>query len=163
MANYLGSRLSRLVRRRAYLAGDITKLEEQIADLQCELAAAEQAVANAWAELATLDSEIEAEPGLEVNDIRAIRAIPRATGGKHGEFVRELVRLLRDADGPVDMEDLVAQMASRFSVPISTGVERKRFGGLVRRATNKLRKKSAVVRLPAEPGKTTGVWRWIAD
>lgn len=163
MANYLGPKLSRLVRRRAYLAGEIVGREKRVAELRSRLTAEEKAVQDAKDHLQALDVEIERESALDVADIRPIRATPRTMDGKHGQFVRELIRLLKEANGPVDMENLVEPMALRFSIPFSTGEERKRAGYLVRRRLNKLREYGAVHRLPTVPGRRTGVWRWIAD
>lgn len=163
MANYLGTKLSRLVRRRAYLGGDIIRLDARVVELRNSLAAAEKAAQDAKEELQALDGEIETLSEIDVTDIRAIRATPRTTEGRHGQFVRELVRVLREADSPVDTEDLVAHMASTFSVPISTREQRKCAEDMVRRRLNELREDSAVIRLPSAPGKRTGIWRWIAD
>lgn len=163
MANYLGRTLSRLVRRRAYLAGNIFKLEEQAEEVRRALAAAERVVLDARQDLATLDAEIEAESGIHGEDIRPIRHVPRGTIGQHGTFLPALVEILKETGGPIDMRDLVGQMALRFSVTLSTAAERDRFGSIVRRAMNKLRLKEAVVRLPAARGEKAGVWCWIDD
>lgn len=145
------------------MAGDILRFERHAIQLRSDLEAAERVVRDAKEELRGLDGEIDALSTIDVQDIRPIRATPRTTGSGHGEFVRELIRVLRAADGPVDMADLVREMASKFGVPFSTPEERRRAAYMVRRRLNELREKSAVVRLPTETGRRTGVWRWIAD
>jgi hypothetical protein len=161
VGNILGSKVNRLVRRRAYLGGEIVVLESRAQERLAAYQQAEEALNRAREEILALDAEIQVLSTINVADIRPIRATPRRIPDAHGHFVRELIRVLKEANRPVDMAELVPHMATTFSLPFSTRAERARMGEMVRRRLNEYREKGAVERLPSVSERGTGVWRWI--
>lgn len=160
MANRLGTNLSRLIRERAYLSGTLPALEVRVSTLRADLKAANAALLAASSRMAELDAAIGALSAIDPVDIRPIRSTPRVMRGVHGEFRRELLRVLKEADGAVGMRDLVRHMATTFCLPMGTPADRERAGYLVRRPLNVFRSKGAVRRLPEHPDTGEACWIW---
>lgn len=160
MANHIGTRLSRLIRERAYTAGALPEIDKQVKTIKAELSAARKKAKAARARLEYLDQEITRLSAIEPVDIRAIRATPRIMKGKHGDFGRELIRILKEEGGVLEMRQMVKHMAATFGFPMNTADERERVGYLVRRRLNVFREKGAVERVPTEASNAPGLWRW---
>lgn len=164
MGNPWGTKLSRLIRERAYVSGAIEPLQQEITDIESALASAKAKHAEHLARLQHLDEQIIQLSTINPQeDIRPIRKLARVTQGEYGSFRRELVRLLKEADGPVSVGYLVDRMANMFHLPLETAADRKHSMDLVRKPLNIFRRRGAVERLPTRPGERQGVWRWRYD
>jgi hypothetical protein len=161
MGNLLGTKLSRLIRERAYVSGALPGLQERVSDLRADLKAANAAFKASSVRLAELDAAIGALSVIDPVGIRPIQGIQRVMSGKHGEFRRELIRVLKEAEGAIGMRTLVRHMAAEFSLPMETRRDMRRAGYLVRRPLNIFRVKGAVRRLPDHPDTGEAYWMWI--
>jgi hypothetical protein len=161
MGNVLGTKLSRLIRERAYLSGALPGLQDRVSDLRADLKAANAAFKAGSARLAELDAAIGSLSVIDPAVIRPIQGIQRVMSGKHGEFRRELIRVLKEAEGAVGMRTLVRHMSAAFSLPMETSRDMRRAGDLVRRPLNIFRAKGAVKRLPDHIDTGEAYWMWI--
>lgn len=161
MGNRLGAKLSRLIRERAYLSGTLPGLQERVNILRADLKAANAALKVGSARLEELDAAIGVLSAIDPAGIRPIHSTPRVMSGEHGEFRRELIRVLKDAEGVVGMRALLRHMAATFSLPLETPTDRTRAGYLVRRPLNHFRMMGAVKRLPNHPDTGEACWMWI--
>ncbi|MEQ1706557.1 MAG: hypothetical protein ABL867_11395 [Rickettsiales bacterium] len=160
MANHVGTRLSRLIKERAYAAGRCTQINSKLLELKKGVAQCSKDLKLAKAKVAELDRMIASASAIDPADIKPIRFTPRQPDSKHGAFRRELIRILTEAGGPVKVSDLIAHMAATFNLPMSTGAERERASGLVRRPLNVFKTKGAVMRMPSHPETLESVWCW---
>lgn len=81
--------------------------------------------------------------------------------GAHGEFRKELIRLLKEADGPVYTDTLVVFLATEFKLPMTSQDDRTRARSLVRRPLQIFARNGAVKRLPSQADKLCGLWQWM--
>lgn len=163
MGNPWGAKLSRLIRERAYVSGAIEPLQREIADVEFKLVAAKATYAEHLSRLTHLDEQIAYHSSINPEEIRPIRKLARVTQGEYGSFRRELIRLLKEADGPVAIGYLVDRMADMFHLPLETAADRKHSMDLVRKPLNIFRRRGAVERLPNVPEERQGRWRWRYD
>lgn len=155
--------MSRLVRERAYLSGSLPAIETEVADLRAKLKAARATLKAATDRIQVIDTSIGQLSVIQPSDIRSIRRTPRREGSKHGEFRRELIRVLKEASGPVWTGDLVRHMADAFDLPMDTVEDRDRASYLVRRPLYVFKNKGAVERIPTGTPSSEGLWRWCGD
>lgn len=160
MANHVGTKLSRLIKERAYTAGHCALLRSSRDKLQEALSRLDQEIQQIEAKIAELDDKITAISAIDTAHIKAIRSTPRHLEGKYGEFRCELVRILKEAGGPVNSGALLQHMVAAFNLPMSTPQERNRSRELVRRPLNVFKTKGAVIRLPSTPDSLEGVRCW---
>lgn len=160
MANHVGTKLSRLIKQRAYTAGHRDLLCANRVKLQDELARLNQEIQRDEAMIADLDGKITAISAINTSYIKPIRSTPRRQEGRHGEFRRELVRILKEAGGPVNSGAILQHMVKAFNLPMSSAKERNRARELVRRPLNVFKGKGAVIRLPSTPDSLEGVCCW---
>lgn len=132
MANYLGSRVSRLVRFVAYGQGELDRLDQQDQALQASMADLRQqrrALKRQRDDLLTRLDVVKLEIGLlsnlDTNQIRAIHAQERRIIAPRGDISRALIDLLRVAKDPVPTSVLVKTLAGMFNVPMGTLQERE--------------------------------------
>lgn len=163
MANYVGTKLSRLIKERAYRSGDLNSLQKEADELSARLKKARGTIRQQAKAIAKLDEQIETLSAIDPNDIRAIRATPRSLTTPHGAFRRELVDFLKKQRGPVKMDAIVDHMVKHFDMPMAPPDERLRTFQRVRRPLNVFKQKGAVKRLPSCPETGQGIWMWIAD
>lgn len=168
MANYIGAKLSRLIKQRAYDSGEVERLSEievkltaVISKARAGLRAAKNNSQALQERIRRTDEEIQLLSVMNPVEIRKIRAMPRKMNGKHGDFRRELIKVLKNAGGALNIGEMVAYMAKRFDIPMVTTQDRVRARYLVRRQLNIFKKRGAVERLPSLPENNHGVWRWI--
>lgn len=169
MANYIGAKLSRFIQQRAYVAGEIERLDKLEVELSAiiskarkDMRVAKQAALVFRERVCCLDEQIQQLSAIDPSDIRSIRSMPRKTAGEYGDFRRELIRLMKESGGALTMSEMVGHMAKLFKMPLITSEDRVRATYLVRRPLNHFRQLGAVERLPSLPGTIEGVWRWIA-
>jgi hypothetical protein len=124
MGNILGARLSRLVKENAYSKGKVASLGVEIASNQLEIKAMRKSLKTAQESVLRTERLIAHLSGIDVAQIRPIQSMPRVMQGKHGEFRREIVRLLKEANGPVRTSELMRVLIAEFQLPISTVEER---------------------------------------
>ena len=124
MANYVGIRLSRLIKERAYTAGRCTQLNSKLSELKKEAAQCSKDLKRSEARVVELDRMIATASTIDPADIKSIRSTPRQSDGKHGSFRKELIRVLKEAGGPVKVSDLITHMVATFNLPMSTSSER---------------------------------------
>lgn len=160
MANYVGIRLSRLIKERAYTAGRCTQLNSKLSELKKEAAQCSKDLKRSKAKVVELDRMIATASTIDPADIKPIRSTPRQPDNKHGAYRRELIRILKEAGGPVKASDLVTHMVATFNLPMSTKEERTRARDSVRRPLNVFKTHGAVIRMPSHPETLEGVWCW---
>lgn len=158
--NRVGTPLSRLIKARAYLAGNRLTLEKRIETLKAELAAAKRELKAMLVEASRLETQIIELSGIDPADIRPIRALSRASDPKYGQFRGALIELLKGANGPITTDALLTQLAKRLQLSLATAADRKRAYSLVRRPLAKFAKRGAVIRLPSAKGERHGTWLW---
>jgi hypothetical protein len=163
MANHIGTRLSRLIKERAYTAGHCVLLRSRLDKLKKEASLCAKEIKLASAMIAKLDQKITSASAIDTSQIRSIRPTPRSPNSQHGAFRRELVRVLKKAGGPVQIGELVKHMAEVFDLPMDTQDERVSARDAVRRPLNLFRLKGAVIRLPSRPGSQEGMWCWAEN
>jgi hypothetical protein len=160
MANHVGPKVSRLIKERAYTAGHCALLRSRRVRLQEELSRLDQELLQVETRIVELDGKITAASAIDTSHIKPIRSTPRRQEARHGAFRRELVRILKEAGGPVSSGALLQHMVAVFNLPMSTTKERNRSRELVRRPLNVFKAKGAVVRLPSTPDTLEGIWCW---
>jgi hypothetical protein len=160
MANYLGPKLSRLIRERAYLSGTLLILQKEFDLIKLQLEAKATSASNASERLNELDKQIIELSAIEPLEIRAIRLTPRVMHGSHGSFRRELVWILQNTDEPISTGPLVQYMAEMFSLSLDTHQQRTCAREKIRGPLNILKKRGVVTRLPSLEGSTQGRWQW---
>lgn len=169
MANYLGVPLARLIRQRAYQAGEINKvgerlevLLENVQEIQRELELKQARKALLEERLQETDRQIEAFANyLDVNDIRSIRPMPRSGQFQHGELTRFLVELLKSAEKPIPTSLIVQTAASYFGFSMATAEERDQSWRRIKQPLKIMSRKGAVKRLHDRDKNFEGAWLWI--
>jgi len=163
MANYVGLKLSRLIKERAYLAGSLPSTQNEVEDLRANLKAKESELTQRTDRLADLDKQIAELSAIDPNDIRPIKATPRKMIGAHGSFRQELIRLLKSYDEPVPTGELTEYMAEKFGFQTNTAKEVIAANDAVRRPLNLFRSRGVVERYPSLDGSLQGRWLWVGD
>ena len=136
MANLIGSKLSKIIKARAYLSGSLPVIQKQIEELQFRLNSKFNKLNQGLKQLKELDIKIAELSAINVEEIRPIKAMPRKMVGAHGSFRRELVRVLQTYHEPVATGVLVKHMAEKFGLPLETHKERVAVRDAVRRPLN---------------------------
>lgn len=95
MANYLGAPLSRLIRERAYLTGEIGTNSNQIKEAEALLSQLTLAQEKCQSKLQDVDQLIVKLSEIDPDDIRSIRKNERIIIGEHGSFRKELIRFMK--------------------------------------------------------------------
>jgi hypothetical protein len=155
MANYLGVPLARLIRQRAYQAGEISRVGERVGVLlenvqriQRELEIEQARKASLESRLQETDRKIESfATYLDVNDIRSIRPTPRSGQFQHGDLTRFLVDLLKSTEKPIPTSLIVQTAASYFGFAMTTAEERDQSSRRVKQPLKVMSRKGAVKRL----------------
>lgn len=174
MANHIGTKLSRLIRERSYLSGEIERLEEAAQDLQREIEALRAKRKTKVVELkrvrlrlVEVDDFIRADaPNIDPNDINVVRRTPRQSTGAHGTLVGAVVALLRSNLDAVSTIEVAEKLAPEFGLPWTTAKGRDYTLSRVRRILNNLKERKAVARASAATGEhnqPVARWRWAGD
>jgi hypothetical protein len=162
MARYISLDLARLIRDRAYTSGEIEKAARKAQALRSELAIVEAQHAQAKAELADIDARLKDYPSIKPARIRVIKGRPRRLKLTHGAFTREMVRYLREANGPVSTYELRIHLSEVFGIQEGTTLaEREWFRKKVARRLRHIADKGALQRLHNPDANDIGVWVWI--
>lgn len=161
MANYVGLKLSRLIKERAYLSGSLSSTQKEVDDLRSKLKTKENELAQKTDRIAEVDKLIAEQSAIDTADIRAIRSMPRKMNGEHGGLTRELIAALKIVDKPVASGVLVEYLAEMFGYPMDTPQQRAKTRKYIRGPLNLLRKRGVVVRHPSLDGSRQGRWQWI--
>lgn len=163
MGNRLGNKLNRLIKQRAYLSGEISVLESEADVIKAQADAKARELTDANAKLAEIDGLITELSSINPDDIKVIRQKRRRVKGVHGGLMLELIRMLKEADGPLDTRAMVSQIVKKFSFPMSNAAERRSARASVNGPLNKLKKFGVVVRHPSSPDSAAGRWEWVSD
>ena len=163
MANHVGTKLSRLIKERAYLTGSLPELDGQIAELKLQIRKSKAMAKEARQRIEQVDWQIQALSAIDTTQIRAIRRTPRRLQAKHGAFVGELIQILREDPLPVRTEDIVAHMVQVFNMPQSTPHEREHTRKRITRCLRNLVSKGAVKRLHDPRQTISGLWCWTGS
>jgi hypothetical protein len=161
MGNILGVRVSRLVKENAYSKGKVANLEREIAAQKAALEALHKQLRAAQESVLRTEKLIAQVSAIDVETIRPIQSTPRVIQGKHGEFRREIVRLLKEAKGPVRTSELMRVLTVEFQIPRSTVEERVKAREKIRGPLHIMQKKGVIRRLPSPDAQGYGVWEWI--
>jgi hypothetical protein len=157
----LGVRVSRLVKENAYSKGKVASLEREIAAQQSLLETMHNQLRAAQESVLRTEKLIAQVSSIDVATIRSIQSTPRVIEGKHGDFRREIVRLLKEAKGPVRTSELMRILKVEFQIPFSTTAERQRAREKIRGPLHIMQKKGVIKRLPSPDAQGYGVWEWI--
>ena len=174
MANHISLRLSRLIRQRSYLSGEVVRAHQRVMDLTEEVAAARAKLHQAQQELANLqqwrvdlDKTIRKEaPSIDPSYIQTVQETPRQTEREHGALIETVVAYLRASSNGVTTYEVARCIAPQFGLPWETSAEKSETVSRVRRIFNNLKKRGALKRLPStqrHKGQELGLWVWIAD
>ena len=174
MANHVSLRLSRLIRQRSYLSGEVVRAHQRVMDLTEEVAAARARLHQAQQELANLqqwrvdlDKTIRKEaPSIDPSYIQTVQETPRKTVREHGALIETVVAYLRASSNGVTTYEVARCIAPQFGLPWETSAEQSETVSRVRRIFNNLKKRGALKRLPStqrHKGQELGLWVWIAD
>lgn len=168
MGNHLGLQLSRLVRSRAYRAGDLERLKQEERDAREALKAATRSLRFAQrkqraveSEIQALDVEIERRALLDISLIRSIKMTPRQGPFRHGELTASIVQLLKEAAGPATSRQVILALVEALNLPYASPAERE---ATRRRIVEKLRvlaRRGAVTRLHDPTRSIEGIWLWV--
>ncbi len=164
MANHLSIRLNRLVRKRAYLSGEIVRSQAEIDRSKALIKKLRSRKARLLNSLAQTDAQIEYSSGLEVAEIRAIRYTPRQNGQRRGSLINAIIEVLQAENRPILTVELIDALSPNFGWHKNTTEANVKSLWAVRRPLNVLKKKGVVERLPGNriaSGRTCAVWRWI--
>ncbi len=107
MANHLSIRLNRLVRKRAYLSGEIVRSQAEIDRSKALIKKLRSRKARLLNSLAQTDAQIEYSSGLEVAEIRAIRYTPRQNGQRRGSLINAIIEVLQAENRPILTVELI--------------------------------------------------------
>lgn len=163
MANTLGSRLSRLVRERAYISGSISSLKKDIVQAEANLCAMTRRLDLVLQRLADVDEQIAALSAIDVSGIAAIRPTPRLGQKEYGSIRRTIIDLMKRGQ-PISTAELIQLMTPIFEWNLSTRSGREYAIDAVREPLRRFKNKGVVERLPdqiTQTGRRCGVWRWI--
>ncbi len=163
MANLIGSRLSRLVRERAYISGSISNLKKDVEQAEANLSAKMRRLDLVLQRLVEVDQQITALSDIDVSEIAAIRPTPRVGKREHGALRRTIIDVM-SSGRPMRSVDLISLMAPIFEWDLSTLEGRKYASNAVCDPLYRFKDRGIVERLPdarSDTGRPCGVWRWI--
>jgi hypothetical protein len=175
MANHVGTKLSRLIRERSYLSGELARLRDSEQAILAEIEAATARLTGlrdvdmrkAQERLDEIDGLIHVEaPAIDPNDINVVRRVLRKSSAKHGALIAAVVENLRSSPDGISTHEMAGRIAPQFALPWTTREAKSDTISRVRRMLNNLKAKGAVQRLPGEMsvnGQEIARWRWIAD
>lgn len=165
MANLIGSRLSRLVRERAYISGSISNLKKDVEQAEANLSAKMRRLDLVLQRLVEVDQQITALSDIDVSEIAAIRPTPRVGKREHGALRRTIIDVMSNGR-PMRTVDLITLMAPIFEWDLSTLKGRKYASNAVCDPLYRFKARGLVERLPdvrSDTGQLCGVWRWIGS
>jgi len=173
VASTISNHLARLIRARAYLSGEISRNEQKAADLNQELAALrerqlalQKEIEDQQSQRVAIDATIRKEaPSIDPNDIQSRKLTPRRVPGRHGDFIKLMITLLKDSPG-ISTIEMAKLLAPDFETPEGTPEGWEALRRRVKNVMNVLRDKGAVARLPSKPSPTghkVACWKWIGD
>lgn len=160
MARGISNALARVIRERAYFAGELAKADREVAAASTALKAAKAARRKIASKVAKLDAEIE-ESKLDPTEIRAIEKKPRVRVVQHGSFTAKLVELVRDAEGAITTGQIIAYMVSHLGLQYGTPAERDKTRRCIVERLRVLARKGAIKRLHETTDNQEGVWLWV--
>ena len=160
MARGIGNELVRVIRERAYLAGELAKADREIALIRDSLKAAKSVQREIAKKIVRLDEEVERSK-LNPSEIRPIQGKPRVRVFRHGTFTSKLVDLVRDADGAIATGYIITCMVDSQGLPYSTPDERDKTRRSIVERLRVLARKGAIKRLHDTSNNQEGVWLWI--
>ncbi len=164
MANLLGNRLNRLVRERAYLSGELPRLNEAVRKAQAQLEKEMASLNQMLVRIDDVDQSIRQLSGVDPTCIASIRATPRSGLGQFGDVRKTLIDILKQKDGPITTVEIIQRMAPVFGWDLTTTNGRQFARESVRRPLQIFQKRNAVERLPSHltaNQRNCGVWRWV--
>ena len=164
MANYLGNRLCRLIRERAYLSGELPRLEAAVKKAQAQLEKETACLNQMLARIGDVDQSIHQLSCVDPTCITSIRATPRRGLGKFGDVRKALIDILKQKNGPITTVEIIQRMAPVFGWDLTTANGRLFARESVRRPLQIFQKRNAVERLPSHltaNQRNCGVWRWV--
>lgn len=160
MARGISNALARVIRERAYFAGELAKADREVAAASNVLKAAKAARKKIASKVSKLDAEIE-QSNLDPTEIRAIQEKPRVRVTRHGTFTAKLVQLVRDAECAITTGQIIALMISHFALSYGTPDERDKTRRCIVERLRVLARKGAIKRLHDTSDNQEGVWLWV--
>ncbi len=162
MARAISLKLARLIRERAYAAGELKKAARKAKALRLALEDAEAERMRAAAALQEIDVKLDKYPSIKPVLIRSIEAHPRRVELTHGAFTRELIRFLRTAQRPVTTQEIIEYQLRVFDLRKgNTAQEREWFRNKTSKRLRVMSEKGAIQRLHKRGDNKLGLWLWI--
>ena len=164
MTNLIGNRVSRLVRERAYLSGELLRLEQAVRDAQERLDAQKVCLNRMLARIEDVDRSIRQFSGIDPTCIASIRATPKTGLGQFGDLRRTLVDILKEKKSPITTVEIIQRIGPVMGWDLATAHGRKKAREAVRKPLQIFKDRMVVERLPSHETahrRNCGVWRWI--
>ena len=174
MPHNISLRLTRLIRERSYLSGEVVRGHQRVMDLIEEVGQARARLHQAEQELGSLkrrreqlDRLIRQEaPSIDPTNIQTVQETPRTTKQEHGALITTVIENLRSSPQGISTFEMTQRIAPQFGLPWSTAAEQRDSMSRARRILNRLKTQGAVKRLPSTErrnGQKLARWLWIAD
>ena len=162
MARAISLDLARLIRERAYAAGELKKAAKKAKALRLALEVAEAERMRAAASLLKIDVKLGKYPSIKPVLIRSIEAHPRIVELTHGAFTRELIRFLRTVQRPVSTQEIMEYQLRVFNLREGDTVqERDWFRRKTCRRLRVFASKGVLQRLHELDEGKLGLWLWV--
>lgn len=172
MPKRVSNRLSRLIRERSYLSGEIVRAHDRIIDLTKAMGELRTQLFEVKADLekrearkAELDRLIrQGSSAIDPTEINTVKKTPRTTYRPRGELVGAVIENLRASPDGISTVEMTDRIAPQFGMPWGTPKERDQALERVRRILNQLKEKGAAERFRSAitpHGQRVGIWRWV--
>lgn len=122
--------------------------------------AAEHDLQETRTQLDVLDKRISNLSAINAADIRPIQHFPKSGLFKHGEMSREIVRLLKKSQEPIQTPVLVMLVSAALGLPTESSADWAITRRRVLKQLQAYARKGAVQRMHDPKATEIGAWRW---
>ena len=161
MANH-HPKLAALAKSISYRKGELASLEKREDELLQALEAVRREKGDVEQGIQQLNALIEAFE-IDPDEVRGIRATPRKSGSAHGAFRGTLVKILKEAGGPITTATILDVLRelndSRINLPESTRDALDKIGRDIRAISTY----GVVIRHDSGARGQPATWRWIGQ
>lgn len=161
MANH-HPKLASLAKALAYRKGDFASLEKREDELVHALEEVRRKKGEAEQGIQQLSALIEAFK-LDPADVRHIRTTPRKTGSVHGLFRGTLVKILKEARGPITTAKILEAVRERNDTRINLPLSQRDALRKISRDIRTMRSFGVVVRYDSGSGNQPATWLWVGE
>ena len=154
--------IAKIARELAYKKGEINRLASLEATLIVELAEVRAQKLSAELAAQTFSDKLQ-QYDLDSTDVRAIKAMPRKAGARHGAFINTLVHTLRGVSEPLKTSDILMHLQSIQNADFKLPNNQKDAMHRVARTLRILRDRGCVVRTDSGGIGAPASWLWVGD